>query len=65
MRHDYDGSLTVADDFRKMVHDQVAMAPVELAGGFVRQDDQGLIDQGPGHRHPLPLPSGKMIGGVA
>ena len=64
MRDYYDSSLTIADDFRKMVQDRVAMAPVELAGRFVRQNDLGLIDQGPGHCHPLALTPGKAIGGV-
>src|SRR5450756_2815768 len=43
MRDYYDSSLTVTDDFGKMVQDRVAMAPVELAGRFVRQDDLGLV----------------------
>jgi hypothetical protein len=60
----YDRGFSVTDDFRKMVQDRVAMAPVKLAGRFVRQDDLGLVDQGPGHCHPLALTPGKAIGRV-
>ena len=61
MRHYYDGSLTVTDDFRKVVQDLVPMAPVKLAGGFVRQDDLGLVDQSPGHCHPWRSPPERRL----
>ena len=64
MRDHDNRSLSVTDDFRKMVQDRVAMAPVELAGRFVRQNDLGLVDQGPCHCHPLSLTPGKAIGRV-
>jgi hypothetical protein len=64
MRDHNNRSLSVTDDFRKMVQDRVAMAPVELAGRFVRQDDLGLVDQGSGYCHPLALTTGKAIGRV-
>ena len=64
MRNNHDGGLTVPNDFAKMFHNQVAVTPIKLTGRFVCQDDLGLVDQGPGYRHPLTLTPGKAIGRV-
>ena len=53
-----------SEHFPEMVHDLVAVTPVQLPGRFVRQDDLRLVDQGPGHRHPLAFASGKAVGGM-
>ena len=37
---------------------------VEVAGGLVGQEDQGAVDEGPGHRHPLLLATGELAGEV-
>jgi hypothetical protein len=55
--HHY-GRLAVADDLDKVVHNLVAVAPVQLAGGFIRQDDLRLVDQGARYCHPLTLAAG-------
>jgi hypothetical protein len=56
------GGLPITDDLSKMVHNKMPMASVKLTGWFVRQDDLGLVDQGPGHCHPLAFSSRKTIG---
>ncbi len=56
--HHYDGRLAVTDDLGKMIHDLVTVFSVQLAGGFIRQDDLRLVDQGACHCHPLALAAG-------
>ena len=42
--------------------DHLSRLGIEVAGGFVGQDEGGIVDQGPGDGHPLYLSSGKLIG---
>ena len=44
--------------------DLVAGLGVELAGRLVGQDQDRLLDQRPGDRHPLLLAAGELIGAV-
>ena len=37
---------------------------VEVAGGLIREQDGGIIDEGPGNGHPLLLPAGELRGFV-
>ena len=46
----------------KNAHDLLACATVEVSGGFVRQDDGGVVGQGPSDGHTLALAAGKLIG---
>ena len=64
MGHHYQSGLAATGNQLKMVHNEVAMFAVKLAGRFVRQDHQGLINQGPGHRHPLSLSPRQPVGGM-
>ena len=41
-------------------HDIFSMHSVEVAGGFVGEDQGGPVHDGPGHGHPLLLPAGKL-----
>ncbi len=45
--------------------DLVGRVAVEVAGRFVGQHHQGLVDQRPGQRHPLQLPAGEPVGQVS
>ena len=40
--------------------DRFAGMGIEIAGGFIGQDDIGTEHQGPGNRHPLLFPAGKF-----
>ena len=44
------------------LHDLVRAGRVEVAGGFVAEDDLGPVHQGSGDGHPLLLASGKLGG---
>ena len=44
--------------------DLVAGLGVELAGRLVGQDEERLLDQGPGDRHALLLAAGELVGAV-
>ena len=37
---------------------------VEVAGGLIREQDGGIIDEGPGNGHPLLLSAGELRGFV-
>jgi hypothetical protein len=47
------------------VHDAGAGPGVEVAGRFVGQQERRLPDDGAGHRHPLALPTGQVVGVVS
>ena len=43
-------------------HDLVAGLGVEVAGGFVGEDDGGLVDEGAGDGDALTLTAGELVG---
>ena len=52
------GGVELADE----LHDRCAGGAVEVPGRFVGEHDRRTPDEGPGDRHPLPLPSGELGG---
>ncbi len=59
---DHDDCLTPAVQFLKNGHDLQAGAGIEVAGGFIGQQDFRLVYQRPGDGHPLLLAAGKLCG---
>ena len=57
---DQDDGPPVAVKFRQQVHDLFAAARIERSGGFVRQDDQRIVDERARHGHPLLLAAGEF-----
>ena len=52
---DDDRHLALLRDLVQKLHDFDRGLGVQRGGGFVRQDQAGLLHQGPGNAHPLPL----------
>ena len=52
-------SIQVGEDF----HDLIAVLEIQVAGGLVSDYDLGIVGQGPGYGHPLPLSAGDVWGG--
>src|SRR6266446_4560915 len=50
---DEDDRVAVLVELFEQAHDLLPGGRVQVAGGLVGQQDGGLHDQGPGHRHPL------------
>src|SRR6266481_5877964 len=46
---------------REQGHDLIAGLRIQVAGGFVGQDDRGLIDQGAGNGNALTLAAGELV----
>ncbi len=42
---------------REQGHDVIARGRIQRSRRFIRQQDRGMIYQGPRHRYALPLPS--------
>ena len=63
MGGDDDGGSGPVDPVQKP-HDAEAGGGVEVAGGLVGQEDEGPIDEGPGHGHALLLTTGELAGQV-
>ena len=59
---DHQHRLARPVDLGEQVHEAVRRPGVQRAGGFVRQHDLGLGDEGPGHGAPLLLPAGHLVG---
>ncbi len=60
----YDDGLPFFVETVKHGHDFVAGGAVKVAGGFVRQNDGGLLGERPGDGDALLLPAGKLVGPV-
>ncbi len=60
MRDDDKGNAAFAIKLEQEVEDLCPRAAVQVPGRFIRQDDRGFVDQRPGDRHSLLLPSGKL-----
>ena len=46
------------------IHDHFAGAKIQAAGGFIRQQNSGIPDQGAGQNHTLLLAAGELPGAV-
>ena len=60
MGHHEDGGLQGFLGLLKGPDHRPAGLGVQIAGGFVRQDQQGVVDEGPGHGGPLLLAAGDL-----
>src|SRR3954447_23050656 len=58
--HDHGGAVLV--DPVQHVHDPHRGGGVQVAGGFVRQQDARLVDDGAGDGHALLLAAGEFVG---
>ena len=58
-----DGHAVVAVQFAEELHDLAALVGVEVAGGFVGENEGGLVDEGAGDAEGLLLAAGEL-GGV-
>src|SRR5690606_20565525 len=59
MGDEYEG-LSGGPQVGEEAEDVVGRGGVEIAGGFVGEDHERLVDQGAGDGDPLPLPSGQL-----
>ena len=64
MGDDDEGRLPLALEPAEDPVDLVAGLRVELAGRLVGQDEDRVLDQGPGDRHPLLLAARQLVGPV-
>jgi hypothetical protein len=55
--HHEDGLLVLVHQAAQQVHDLGAVATVQVSRGLVRQQDEGVGDQGPGDCHALLFPA--------
>src|ERR1043165_2795620 len=61
---DHDHGLPLGVEGLEHPHDLLARGAVEVAGGLVREENRGLVDQRPRDRHPLALPPRELVGPV-
>jgi hypothetical protein len=59
---DDDDGVALGVEIVEERHDLVAGLGVEVAGGFVGEDDGGLVDQGAGDGDALALAAGELVG---
>jgi hypothetical protein len=64
VRNDNDGIFTLGNKFLKMLQNQSTIGAVQMAGGFIRENNTGAINQGPGNGNPLLFAPGKTIGAM-
>ena len=55
MRHQDQGYAFFLIQFQKQFHDLFSGFGIQVAGGFIRQNNRRVIDQGAGDRHTLLL----------
>ena len=58
VRHD-DHAPPLRDELAHARADDGLVLRVEGGGGLIEQDDRGVLEQGAGEGHPLPLPAGQ------
>ena len=58
---DHDDGVAPAVQSREDGDDLLAGLGIEVAGRLVGQDQRGLVHQGAGDGHPLPLPARKLV----
>ncbi len=51
---------TAAVQLGEHLHDAVTAGAIQVPGGFIRQDQQRIVDQGAGDGHALLLPAGEL-----
>src|ERR1700722_3386992 len=56
-----DGGAVIVQ-LAQQIHNHLALAGVQAAGGLVGENELGTADHGAGHGHDLLLTSGKLIG---
>ena len=61
--HD-DGRAPFVGDLAEEFHDLASAMAVECGGGFVGENEAGLVCEGAGHGHPLLLAAGEGVGEV-
>ena len=61
---DEQGGVSFGADFAEEIEDIAAGVGVEVAGGFIGNDDLGFVDQGTGDCNALLLPAGKLARAV-
>jgi len=59
-----DGSFFVAGELGEELNDDGAGSGVQIAGGFVGEDDGGAMDKGASYGGALELAAGKLVGTV-
>ena len=59
-----DGLVELATGFAEHLKDGVGVFGVEVAGGFVGEDDGGTVDEGAGDGDSLLLAAGELVGAV-
>jgi len=59
---DNDDRLTRFVELHQQLHDLVRGPRVEVPGGLVSEHDGRVVDQRPGHRHPLALAARELVG---
>ena len=64
MSHNEEGLLEVVTEPHKQFVQFLGVYAVEVASRLVGKYDGGVIDQCPGHGHPLLFASGKLLGPV-
>lgn len=58
----HDDGLAFSMQFIKQLHDFPGCFGVQVAGGFIGQQNRWLTYQGPGNGYPLALATGQFIG---
>jgi hypothetical protein len=64
VRDDDDAGVLLAGDFGEEFHDLAAALAVESGGGFVGEDEAGLVGERTGHGDALLLAAGECDGQV-
>ena len=64
MGNEDDGSFFVAGELSEELNDDGAGGGVQIAGGFVGEDDGGAMDKGASYGSALELAAGKLVGTV-
>ncbi|RPK68499.1 hypothetical protein EES43_01455 [Streptomyces sp. ADI96-02] len=64
VQHHHDRGAARAVEVGQQVEDFDLVAGVQEGGGFVQQQQIGLLGQGHGDPHPLALPSGQFVDGA-
>ncbi len=64
MGNEDNGSFFVAGELGEKLNDDGAGSGVQIAGGFVGEDDGGAMDKGASYGGALELAAGKLVGTV-
>jgi hypothetical protein len=61
MRHQYRGCFRSAQEIVQLLTHAPRHIGVQIAEGFVKQQDDGVLDQRPGKSHALLLAAGQFV----